>query len=77
AYLVWTGLAVVDGWIVRTARRASTMERLTLAGVLASILLLGPGYGLLIGTAVGAAAFALAYSRAKPVRSRFTGEGIL
>lgn len=77
AYLVWLGLATVDDWIVRTARRASAIERLTLAGILAAILLLGPGYGLLVGTAVGAAAFALAYSRAKPVRSRFTGEGFL
>lgn len=76
-YLVWIGLAAVDGWIVRTARRASMIERLTLAGVLATILLLGPGYGLIAGTAAGAAAFALAYSRAKPVRTRFTGEGVL
>lgn len=77
AYLVWTGLGTVDGWIVRTARRAAAIERLTLAGVLAVILLLGPGYGLIAGAAAGAAAFALAYSRAKPVRARFTGEGVL
>lgn len=76
-YLVWIGLAAVDGWIVRTARRAAMIERLTLTGVLATILLLGPGYGLIAGTAAGAAAFALAYSRAKPVRARFTGEGVL
>jgi SulP family sulfate permease len=77
AFLVWSGLGAVDTWVISTARRAATMERLTLVGVLASILLLGPGYGLLIGTAAGAAAFALAYSRAKPVRARFTGRGVL
>jgi SulP family sulfate permease len=77
AFLVAAGLGLVDAWIVRTARRAGLLERLTLIGVTATVLILGPGYGLLVGTATGAAAFALAYSRAKPVRARFTGAGIL
>jgi SulP family sulfate permease len=71
--LVYVGLQLLDNWIIRTRRTLSLGEWLTALLVVAVTTRFGVIIGIFTGLAVGCISFAVSYSKATPIRARYSG----
>jgi SulP family sulfate permease len=71
--LIYLGLDQLNRWIVESRRRLSTIEYLSLLAIIFIIVKWGFVAGVLIGTVIGCATFALSVSRISSIKFAFNG----
>lgn len=71
--LIYLGLDQLNRWIVESRRRLSTIEYLSLLAIIFIIVKWGFIAGVLIGTVIGCATFALSVSRISSIKFAFDG----
>ncbi len=71
--LLFAGLGMLQQWVVRSRRRLTRSEWLTVLAVLAIAARFGLVAGVFAGLLLGCVAFAAIYSRASPIRAAYRG----
>lgn len=74
ALLIFIAWGMLKTWLIDVRKRLTRIEWATVGAVVLVVIQFGLAGGVVAGIALGCATFALAYSRASPIRARFKGD---